>query len=157
MPILKSGNNKLRLQLNSQYPADRVPKSIFCVPYGVGVPGVSPPEGRISFSPTSKPVEVTSIQLNNTTLLGSNLKSYFDFTTEGSLLIYERANADNSVIFKIDNPQSINGGKITQYDIPEVLSSDAVSFFSENTQVCVQVFPSPTEEALTVIDGGYYP
>jgi hypothetical protein len=157
MPILKTANNKLRLQLNSQYPADRVPKSIFCVPYAIGAPQISPSEGKISFSPTNKPSQVTSIQINNTTLLGSDLKTFFDFTTEGSLIIYERANADNSIILKINSPQSLSNSTITQYSIPEILSYDAVSFFNENTQVCIFVLSAPTSEALTSIDGGYYP
>ena len=157
MPILKSTNSKLRLQLNSQYPADRVPKSIFCTPYAVNKPNNAPPEGKLSFTPTNKPSQVTSIQLNAVTLLGANLKTFYEFATEGSLTIYERANADNSVTFKISNPTSIQFGKIIQFTIADILAADAVSFFPENTQVCIALSPAPTTEAFTVVDGGYYP
>ena len=117
MPIIKTTNSRLKSQLNSQYPVDRVPKSIICIPYFVGDNNITPSEGGISFFPNSKPQQVTSLIINSTTLLGSNLQNLYEFSTEGALMVYERANADNFVLFKINNLTKIDGGKSRQYKI----------------------------------------
>lgn len=66
MAILKSTNSRLTSQLKSPYAADRVPKSILCVLYGINKPNTTPLLGHISFSPNNKPDQITSLRISTT-------------------------------------------------------------------------------------------
>jgi len=154
MGIIKSTNNNLALQLRSQYPVDRVSKSTFCLAYSVDEPDVVPQKGKISFGPTLKPSQVTTIRISHTALLGADMANFLNFSTEGGLMIYLKPNADNFAAFKISTITDL--GSAVEYGISEILSSDAISIFEVNSQVCLEPLPAPTSEALTTIDGGYY-
>lgn len=156
MPIIKNTNNSLRAQVRSQYAVDRVAKSIFCIPYVIDKPGVRPAEGKISLTPTNKPSQTTSIELNVTTITGASLLELFNFYTEGSLIISERAIAENFAAFKVGSRTIAADNQTVTFEIPTILASDAISIFPENSQVCLQIGPAPTSEALTIVDGGYY-
>ena len=156
MAIIKNTNNALRTQLRSQYAVDRVAKSIFCLAYVVDKPGVTPAEGKVSFSPTNKPAQVTPIVLNVVALSGANLKEYYDFYTEGSIIFHDKPIADNFVSFKIGSRTISEDEKTVTFTVPQVLASDAISIFKENMQVCVVMGPAPTSEAFGAIDGGYF-
>lgn len=156
MAIIKNTNNSLRQQLRSQYSVDRVAKSIFCLAYVIDKPGVNPAEGKISFTPTNKPAQVTSVVINTTALSGANLRDYYDFYTEGSITIHDKPIADNFAAFKIGSRTISDDGKTVTFTIPQVLASDAISIFKENSQVCLVMGPAPTSEALGTIDGGYF-
>ena len=156
MAIIKNTNNALRTQLRSQYSVDRVAKSIFCLAYIVDKPGVTPAEGKVSFSPTNKPSQVTSIVVNTTTLSGANLKDFYNFTTEGSITFHDKPIADNFAAFKIGGRTLSSDEKTVTFSVPQVLASDALSIFKQNMQVCLIMHPAPTSEAFGVIDGGYF-
>jgi len=156
MAIIKSTNNKLRSQVNSQYKTDRVPKSIFCILYGIDKEGATPSSGKLAIGPTRKPSQATSIQINTTTLTGANVNEFLKFSTEGSLIIYEKALADNFTSFKVKRNSTFSNDEVAYYDIPKVLSSDAISILTVNSQVCVNFIPAPTSEAFGTVDGGYY-
>lgn len=156
MAIVRSASNRLKLQLKSRFPVDRVQKSIFCIPYAIDEPNITPSEGKLSLFPGNKPADVTSIRINSITLLGADLTTFFEFSTEGGIVISDRGNADNFAAFKIGAIFSIDNGKAIQYDISNVLSSDAISTYTFNQQVCIMPLPAPTSEALAVINGGYY-
>jgi hypothetical protein len=156
MAIIKNTNNALRTQLRSQYSVDRVAKSIFCLAYIVDKPGVSPAEGKVSFSPTNKPSQVTSITVNVVALSGANLKDFYDYYTEGTITFHDKPIADNFASFKIGSRTIADDGKTVTFTIPQVLASDAISIFKQNMQLCLIMGAAPTSEAFEVIDGGYF-
>tara|TARA_Y100001972_G_C7662263_1_gene334221 strand:+ start:327 stop:809 length:483 start_codon:yes stop_codon:yes gene_type:complete len=156
MAIIKNTNNSLRTQARSQYAVDRVAKSIFCLAYAVDKPGIVPSEGKISFSPTNKPAQVTSIVVNTTSLSGANLKDFYNFYTEGSITFHDKPLADNFATFKVGSRTMSDDEKTVTFTVPQVLASDAISIFKQNMQVCLVMGPAPTSEAFITIDGGYF-
>ena len=156
MAILKNTNNSLRAQSRSQYAVDRVAKSIFCLAYTIDKPGITPASGKISLFPTSKPAQVTSMVISTTSILGINLKNYYDFYTEGSITLYDKPLADNFASFKIGSRTISDDEKFVTFSVPQVLASDAISIFKQNMQVCLVMGPAPTSEAFLTIDGGYF-
>jgi hypothetical protein len=154
MGIIKSTNNNLQFQLKAQYPVDRVSKSTFCLAYSVDEPDIIPSKGKISIGPTLKPSQTTVVRINYTALQGASIENLLKYATEGSIKIYFKPNADNFALFKINSASP--GETAIEYSISSVLSSDAFSILEVNSQVCLDILPAPTSEALTVIDGGYY-
>lgn len=154
MGIIKNTNSKLNIQLRAQYPVDRVSKSTFCLSYAVDEADTTPGKGKLSLGPISKPEATTVLRISHTALMGADMKKYLNFTTEGSIMLYFKPNADNFASFKIS--QATDLGSATEFTISEVLSSDAYSVLNPNDQVCVVLNPAPTSEALTTVDGGYY-
>lgn len=156
MAIIKSNSNALKLQIKSRFPVDRVSKSILCIPYAIDVDAITPSPGRLSFFPRAKPIEVTSIRISTTTILGNDLTTFFEYSTEGGLVISYRDQAEYFSAFKITSIDIVDDGKAVQYGIGDILNSDGVSFFPLGQQVCISPLPAPTSEALKIIDGGYY-